>query len=150
MSEWTFRLAEEKDAPMVAEWVKAGLANGLIDPNDVQAGLKKNNPTVLGFIAERDGKPIVFCPAYCQLAVAHLAFLPDSRAAEKMSALRTMLDGLMAFSVSMGLREIVTLTKSGYPIAEFARKRLGFVADPRELFKLDINMKLKRNPPPAD
>ena len=133
---YKFRLAEPADAPFFAKWAAE---NPQIDPADIDAGLQKNNPTSTTFAVENEkGEVVAFAPFYCQFALAHLGFNPDARAAEKMIALNTMLDGAMAFAVQFGIREIVTLSKPDYGVAKWATEH-GFDCDDRQQFKFDIN-----------
>ena len=135
MSEYTFRLADETDAPAIARWVTE---NNQIDPEDVQLGLKKNSPTAVYFIVECDGKPIVCAPLICVMHLCHLAFNPAARASEKLNAMQTLFDGVTAFAVQYGVRRIQTLTLPEYGVAKFALAH-DFVADDRTLLTLDIN-----------
>lgn len=140
MSEWTYRIAQPSDADVFSEWVRY---NPQIDPGDVQRTVQGNNPTCVFFVACCDGKPIAFAPLYIQLHLAHLAFSPDTRAAEKMKALDGLLESATAFAVSLGIREITTLTRESYPMGKVAI-RAGFEKDSRELFFFDINKLLPK------
>lgn len=136
MSGWKFRLAEPSDAEAFSKWIAE---NPDIDPMDIKAAKKTNNPTVLYFVVENPvGEAILFFPIYLQIAIAHLGFNPEARASEKLQAMQAALDGTSAFASSFGIREIVTLTKTGYGVAEWALKH-GFEAESRELYKFDIN-----------
>lgn len=135
MSEWAFRGAEPRDADAFAEWVET---NPLIDPKDVTAAAKKNQPTVLYFVAEKDGVPIAFAPVYLQLAVAHMAFDPDADGRDKLEAMQRLLNGTVMFATQFGIREIVTLSEENYPVARWAIKH-GFDVEPRQLLKFDLN-----------
>lgn len=146
MSVWSFRLAEPADAEAFACWVAE---NPQIDPADIQAGLKKNNPTAVMFVVEKDGKVVSFAPLYCQMALAHLGFNPEALGSDRLESLNVMLDGVMAFAVQFGVREIVTLTDRKYPIAKWAEFK-GFVPDGRQLFKFDINSVLKQAEPEVE
>ena len=133
---WKFRLAVPDDAEAFTQWT---LANPQIDQKDIQAAKKDNNPTVLFFAVENaEGKVITFTPVYLQLAVAHLVFNPDAAGREYLTAMQVMLNGLASFSVGMGVREIVTLSKEDYGVAKWAVKH-GFELEPRQVFKFDIN-----------
>ncbi len=83
MSEWSFRGAEPADAEAFAKWVEA---NPQIEPSDIDAAAKKNQPTVLYFTVEKDGVPIAFAPVYLQIALAHLGFNPDADGKDKLEA----------------------------------------------------------------
>lgn len=136
---WNFRLAKPEDAESFAKWVTE---NPLIDRGDIQAGLSQNNPTALVFVAEKDGQAVAFVPVYAQLAIAHLGFQPEARAAEKLKALAVLLDGIAAFAYQMGIRELVTLSKKDYSVAKWAESK-GFEPDSREQFKLNLKTYLK-------
>jgi hypothetical protein len=135
MSEWVFRGAEPRDADAFAKWVEN---NSLIDPKDVTAAAKKNQPTVLYFVVEKDGVPVAFAPVYVQLAVAHMAFDPDAAGRDKLEAMQRLLNGTAAFANEFGIREIVTLSQENYPVARWALKH-GFDLEPRQLLKFDLN-----------
>lgn len=137
MSEsYTFRLAEPNDAPAFEAWIAD---NPQIDPKDLEAGMKRNNPTVLTFaVCDPSGKVILFAPVYAVMNLAYIAMNPEARASEKMQALATLLDGAAAFAVQFGVREINTLTRSDYGVAKWALAH-GFEVDARELFRCDLN-----------
>lgn len=136
MSEVKFRLAEPRDAESFKSWV---LASPEIDPKDIKAASKKQNPSVLYFVAESpEGKVVAFAPVYVQYALAHLAFNPGANGAERRQAMETLLNGVMAFAVQDGVREIVTLSKEEYPVAQWGMKH-GFELEPRQVLKFDIN-----------
>ena len=140
MSEYKFRLAEERDAPAIAKWVAE---NTQIDAKDIQLGLKKNSPTAVYFVVDRDGVSIAFAPFVCVMHLCHLGFNPDSRASEKMKAMQMLLDGATAFAVQYGVTEINTLTRDTYAMGKWALAH-GFEKDNRELFRLDINKLLPK------
>ena len=133
---YTFRLAVPDDATAFAAWAAE---NPQIDPKDLEAGLKRTNPTVVTFaVCDAGGKVILFAPVYAVMNLAFIGFNPEARASEKVRALETLLNGAAAFAVQFGVREINTLTKTGYGVAKWAAAN-GFVADDRELFRYDIN-----------
>jgi len=134
MSEYTFRLAEAKDAPAISQWVSE---NNQIDPKDKQLGFTQTSPMAVYFIVERDGKLIAYAPLLFVLHLCHLAFAPDSRASERMHAMQTLLDGAKEFAVEAGVHRIQTLTLPDYGVAKWALDH-GFVADDRVLLTLDI------------
>lgn len=139
-TQWGFRLAEPADALAFSKW---SAENPQIEPKDLLATLKKNNPTTVFFVVTKDGVPISFAPIYCQMALAYLGFNPESEGKDKLKSLEVMIDGVSAFAVGMGVREIVTLSKEEYGIAQWAVKH-DFDLEPRQLFKLDINKILKQ------
>ena len=135
MSEMIFRLSEPADAPAFSKWAAQ---NPQIEQRDLIATLKAKNPTCLFFVVEEDGVPTLFAPCYCQMALAHLAFNPDADGKQKLRALNTVLNGVMAFAVQYGMREITTLTKKEYGVAKWALAN-GFEEEDRQLYKFDIN-----------
>ena len=139
MSIGRFRVAEPADAEAFTDWT---MGSRLIDPRDAQAGLKKNNPTAVCFAVENDkGEVIAFAPVYCAAMLGHLAFNPRARASERLKALEVLKDGLMAFFVQFGIREIVTKSKAEYGVAQWALKH-GFELDNRNLLTLDLNKEM--------
>ena len=135
MSEWKFRLAEPADAEAFIQWRHA---NPQIDLADTLAAQKKNNPTVVIFAVEKDGVVQAFAPLYAQMVLAHLVFNPDAAGRDKLKAMKALINGVSAFAVQYGVREIVTLSKEEYPVAQWAMKH-GFDMEPRQIFKLDLN-----------
>jgi len=135
MSEVKFRLAEPADAEAFKSWV---LASPEIDPQDIKAASKKQNPSVLYFVAESpEGKVVAFAPVYVQYALAHLAFNPEADGGERRQAMETLLNGVMAFAVQDGVREIVTKSLPEYGVAQWGLAH-GFEMDARRLFVFDI------------
>jgi len=136
MSMSKFRLAEAKDAESFAKWVTE---NPQISPEDLEAGKKKNNPTVVFFAVEDEtGKVVCFAPFYAQMTLAYLGFNPDSDAAERKEALTWMLNGAMAWAVQYNVHEITTVSQEHYPVARWALNN-GLELEPRQLLKFDIN-----------
>lgn len=135
MSEWNFRLAQPADAEAFAKWVAE---NEHIDDADKIAATHDKNPTVLWFVAEKNGAPVGFAPVYLQATVPHLGFDPASSAEDRKAAMQVLMDGVSAFMVQYGVREITTLSKDRYPIARWALQN-GFDQDARQVFKLDLN-----------
>lgn len=138
MSGWNFRLAEPADAPAFSKWVAE---NEHIDDADKLAATHDQNPTVLWFVAEKDGKPVGFAPVYLQGKVPHLGFDPESSADDRKAAMTVLMDGVSAFMVQYGVREIMTLSKERYPIARWALQN-GFDQDTRQVFTLDLNKQM--------
>jgi hypothetical protein len=139
MSEWKFRLAEPADAADFSKWAAE---NTQVDPKDLWAGTKKKNPTVIFYAVEKDGVVVAFAPVYLQLTVAHLGFNPAAEGKDKLRALQMLTDGVSAIGVQYGIREITTLSKEDYPVAQWAIKH-GFELEPRQLLKLDMNKVLE-------
>jgi len=132
---WSFRLAQPEDAQAFANWAAH---NPQIDSADLEAGMAKTNPTVLTFVAEKDGVPVVFAPVYLTATLAHLAFSPEVEGMDRLRALNVLKDGVAAFMVQHGIREIQTKTIEGYPVAQWALKH-GFEVDGRQTLTLDLN-----------
>jgi len=139
MSEWTFRLAQPTDAEAFSKWTGE---NTQIDDADKLAATKKNNPTVLWFAVEKDGVVQVFAPFYLQMAMPHLGFNPEAEWRDRLQGMQTLIDGMSAFAVQYGIREIITLSNEDYPVAQWAVKH-GFDLEPRQLLKLDLNKTLE-------
>lgn len=133
---WKLRLAEPADAEAFTRWT---LSNPQIDPKDIEAAKKENNPTVLVFAVENaEGIVVTFAPVYLQAILAHLVFNPDADGKDHLNAMQMLLNGVAAFEVGLGVREIVTLSKAEYGVAKWAVKH-GFEVEPRQVFKFDIN-----------
>lgn len=135
MSDWAFRMAEPSDAPAFSRWAAE---NRQIEAKDIWAGTKKKNPTVLVFAITKDGIPVAFAPVYLQFTVAHLAFDPEANERDKLRSLHMLTDGVSALAVQYGIREITTLSKEEYPVAQWAMKN-GFELESRQLLKMDLN-----------
>ena len=138
MPDWKFRLAEPADAEAFSVWASQ---NPQIDPKDLISGLKKTNPTVLTFAAEKDGVVVAFAPVFLSAVVAHLGFNPEARASEKLQALSVLKAGLEAFYVQYGIRSIETLSKPDYGVAKWAMKN-NFELQHRNLFVLNLNKEM--------
>jgi hypothetical protein len=138
MSEWNYRLAQPEDAEAFAQWAAT---NPQIDPKDLEAGMRKNNPTVLTVVAELDGVAVAFAPVYLSAVLAHLGFNPDADPKDKLKALDVLRDGTAALMVQFGIREITTLSKPEYGVAKWAVKH-NFEQEPRQLFRLDLNAQM--------
>jgi len=139
MAEWSFRLAEPTDAPAFAQWTAS---NPQIDPADIQAAQKAQNPTVLYFVVTKDGVPVAFAPVYVAAVLAHLGFDPLSSGKDRLKALGVLKDGVVAFMTQYGVREVQTLSKPDYGVAKWALAH-GFEMDGRNLFKLDVNREMQ-------
>lgn len=136
---WLFRLAEVSDAEAFSKWAAE---NPNIDQKDLIACLKVNNPTVIFFVAVNpEGKAVAFAPLYLQMTMGYLGFNPESRASEKLRAMQVLIDGTTAFAVQFGIREITTMSREGYGVADWAVNH-GFEFEPRQQLKLDINKQL--------
>lgn len=135
MSEWEFRLAGPDDAESFAKWTAE---NPEIDDADKLSGMKSQNPTVLFFAVTKDGIVQAFAPVYLQMNVAHLGFNPAAEGKDKLRALQVLTDGVSGFAVQFGIREITTLSREEYPVAQWAVKH-GFEVDGRQVLKLDLN-----------
>lgn len=136
MSKFDFRLATPEDAPAFAKWISESRN---IDPKDIKAGLKENNPTAVYFVVTKDDVPVLFAPCFCTMTLAHLGISQDAEPIDKAEAMEVLVDGLSAFAVQYGVRELITYTNSPeYPIAKWALNH-GFDLDERKTLRLDIN-----------
>jgi hypothetical protein len=135
-SGWKFRLAAPADAENFAKWVAM---NPLIEASDVVAAQKTANPTVIYFAVENpDGVVVTFAPVYVQALISHLGFNPDATPEDRKIALQFGLNGIIEFFALYGIREIVTLSKEGYPVGKWALSH-GFDLEPRQLLRLDMH-----------
>jgi len=141
MSNYTFRLAEEKDAELMTRWVAE---NPQISVDEAQAGTKENNPTVLYFIVDCDGVPVLFSPVYAQWTFAHLGIAPEASPEIRKYALQTLVDGVVAMAIQFGIRELTAFTQPEFPVAQYAVKQLGFEWESRHPIKLDIRKLLPK------
>lgn len=128
-----FRFANAEDAAPFAKWAAE---NPDIPTKDIAAALKENNPTATVLIVEDDeGRTILYVPIYCTVRIAYLGFNPAADARERISAMNKMLEAIKAFAANFGINQVDTLTKTGYPVAQWAEKH-GFNPEDRELFEL--------------
>lgn len=132
---WTFRLAVPDDAEAFSKWAAE---NPHIDTKDLLAGTKKQNPTVLFFVVEKDGVVQLFAPVYLQMMLAFLGFNPEVDGKDRLHAMTTLADGVSALAVQFGVRELMVMSKPEYPVAQWAVKH-DFDLEPRQAFKLDLN-----------
>lgn len=131
---WAFRFVEEGDADVFPAWVAD---NPQISRKDALECDKRRNPSNTFLIIERDGVPILFMPVYMVLRIGYLGFNPAAGSEERQQALEHMLRAVEAFALIYKIGTIDVLTKTGIPVAEWARAH-GFEQDPRELFKLEL------------
>jgi hypothetical protein len=134
---FTFRFAEAGDAESFTRWVAD---NPQIDRGDTLAATKEQNPTTTYLVVEHEGKPVMFLPAYLVMRIGYLGFDPETDAETRKGAMEFMLQALKALAETFHVSTIDVLTKSGYPVAEWARAH-GFDPDPRELFRLNLLQK---------
>ena len=132
---FTFRFAEPSDSERLSAWV-AG--NPQIDRGDVRAAGTKENPSSTYLVIEHDGQPVMFMPVYMVLRIGYLAFNPEADRETREAALEEMLKVVVAFAAIYKVATIDVLTRSGIPVAEWARAH-GFNPDPRELFSLNLS-----------
>jgi len=135
---WVFRLAVAEDAPEFSKWAAE---NPQIAQKDLLQGMKATNPTVVTFVAEHDGKAILFAPVYMMAMLAHLGVNPEARAAEILQAMNVLKDGVSAFLVQYGIRSVGTLSLPDYGVAKWALAH-SFEMDKRNLFVLDLNREM--------
>lgn len=133
--EFTFRFAEPKDADSFALWVAE---NPQIDRSDVVTASVKENPSTTYLVIARDGEPVMFLPAFLVMRIGYLGFNPAADAETRKAAMELMLHKLQGLGALFSISTIDVLTKSGYPVAEWARAH-GFDPDSRELFKLNLS-----------
>ena len=131
----TFRFAEARDAEPFSKWASE---NRLIDRGDIKAATKEENPTTTYLVIERDGVPVLFMPVYLVMRIGYLGFNPDACSETRQLAMEQMLLAVKSFAALYQISTIDVLTKSAYPVAEWARQH-GFNPDPRELFKLNLS-----------
>lgn len=146
MDGWVFRLAQPADAEAFAKWASE---NPQIDPQDLIAGMGKNNPTVLFFVAEKDGVVQTFAPVYLAAMLAHLVFNPAADDKDKLRGLQMLTDGVAGLMVQFGIREVLTLSREEYPVAQWAVKH-DFELESRQIFKLDLNKVMARAEEPVN
>ena len=106
-----------EDAPAFSKWIAE---NTHIDEADKLAATRAMNPTVLWFVAEKNGVPVTFAPVYLQATVPHMGFNPETDAEDRKEGMQVLMDGVSAMMVQYGVREITTLSKARYPIARWA------------------------------
>jgi hypothetical protein len=134
MPKMTFRFAVPEDSEEFSRWV---VKNRLVDRGDIKAATKEENPTTTYFVIESDGVPVLFVPSYLVQRIGYLGFNPDADKETREAAMEMMLQVLKAFAAEHQIGQIDVLTKSAYPVAEWARAH-GFNPDPRELFTLKV------------
>lgn len=132
---WCFRFVGPGDAEIFPQWI-AG--NQQISWEDALAATKERNPSNTFLFIEHEGVPVLCLPAYLVMRIGYLCFNPQADKQERETAMEHMLKALRAFAMIYSIGTIDVLTKSGIPVAEWARAH-GFVQDPRELFKLELN-----------
>ncbi len=126
----TFRFATPADAPAFAEWAAK---NPEIPQKDLEASMKKNNPTATVLVVEENGVPLLFIPVYLTMRIAYLGFNPENTREQNLAALEAMLPIVQAFARIWHINEVDTLTKSDIPVAQWAAAH-GFEAEDRELY----------------
>jgi len=131
---FTFRFAQPSDTESFVKW---STENGKIPHKDIIAAMSANNPTVVFFVIEKDGVPVLFAPFYCQMVLAFLGFNPDARRKDRVDALESLKWVISQFAFDYGVREIAVNTSKDYPVGRWALKN-GFVPDGRELFKMRV------------
>jgi hypothetical protein len=128
----TFRFATAEDAPAFARWASE---NPDIPQKDLEASMKKNNPTATVLVVEQDGVPRMFLPVYLTLRIAYLGFNPENTPKQTVQALEAMLPIVQGFARIWHINEVDTLTRTGLPMARWADKH-GFAAEDRELYTM--------------
>jgi hypothetical protein len=146
MANWKFRIAEPADAEAFSVW---SATNPQIDQKDLLKATGTQNPTVVFFAVEKDGVVQAFAPVYLQMVLAHLGFNPEAEGKDKLRALQMLTDGVSAFAIQLGVREIMTLSKAKYPVAQWAVKH-DFEIEPRQALILDLNKMMAEIEVPAN
>jgi hypothetical protein len=141
-SKMSFRFATQDDAPAFAEWAAK---NPQIDPKDLVAGTKEQNPTTTYLVIEEDGIPRLFIPVFLTMRIAYLAFNPENTRDQNLAALEMMLPFVKGLAGTFHINEIDVLTKSTIPIAQWAQVH-NFKADDRELFSLSLEPPVVNSP----
>lgn len=129
-----FRWATAADTEKFTLWA---IKNRQIPVDDIKRAMKENNPTSTVLVVTLHDEPILFVPLYLVARIAFLGFNPESSAEQRLAAMEMMLLAVKAFAATWSISEINTLTKSGYPVAQWAESH-GFKAENRELFELVI------------
>jgi len=142
---WDCVLATPEMASDFVKWAQ----NPMIDPKDRADGTKKRNPTNLVFAITKDGHPVSFASVSAAVLLHFLVFAPESPAADRKHSMAMLTDAVSHFAVSMGIREILTLSKEKYKVAQHALKTLGFDLDTRQVLRLDLNKTLDSVAPVA-
>jgi hypothetical protein len=131
---FTFRFAQPSDAPAFVKW---STENGKIPHKDILASMSDNNPTAVFFVIEKDGVPVLFAPFYAQMILAYLGFNPEAGRKDRVDALESLKWVISQFAFDHGVHEITVQTSKDYPVGRWALKN-GFVAEPRETFKMRV------------
>lgn len=136
----TYRLAESRDAEAFTEWCGD---NPDIPEIDIAAA---QDDTALVLAFERDGIVLCYLPFYFlddgNIRIAFINFSPSLTTMDKARVLNVMLKTTTDLARKSKATTISTLTKEGYGIAEWAKKK-GFVAGTyegtRQVFSLGVN-----------
>ena len=127
---YTLRLAIPQDAKEFAGITIADLAARRVDMREVIAAKKATNPTVLTFVIEKDGVPVLFAPIYLVAMLAHMGFAPESSHSDRKEAMRALLDGVSAFMAENGVQELGALCPEGHPVKAWGVAN-GYTAEDR-------------------
>lgn len=139
------RFAKPEDAQAFSNWAAR---NPQISRDDILAASKAENPTTTFLVVEEDGEPVFFVPVFLTMRIGYLGFKPGSSKDTREAAMEKMLEFIRALAGLYSINTVDTLTRSGIPVAEWARAH-GFHADPRELFQLRVNNKVSPQEGPA-
>lgn len=129
-----FRWATAEDSEKFALWA---VKNKQIPIEDIKRAMKENNPTATVLVVTLNDEPVLFVPLYLTARIAFLGFRPESTAEDRLAAMEMMLLAIKAFAATWSIAEINTLTKSGYPVAQWASAH-DFSVEDRELFELRL------------
>jgi hypothetical protein len=129
----TFRLADEQDSEPFSNWIAASTQ---IPVQDVEDSLKEYNPTSITLVIQDSaGKVILFAPTFAVARLAFIGFNPEASPLERARGLSCILGATQEFWKTHGVTEIDTLTKTDYPIAEWAIRH-GFQLENRQILRL--------------
>ena len=123
------------DAEPFAQWAARNLR---IEHEDILQATKEQNPTTTFLVIEIEGVPVLSMPVYLAMRIGYLNFNPEAGREERELAMESMLGAVKVFARGYHIHRIETLTRSGIPVAEWARAH-GFTPEKRELFTLKID-----------
>ena len=127
---YALRLAIPQDAKAFADITAADILARRVDMREVVAAKKATNPTVLTFVVEKDGVPVVFAPIYLVAQLAHMGFAPESSYSDRKEAMKALLNGVSAFMAENGVMELGALCPEGHPVKAWGIAN-GYTADDR-------------------
>ena|SRR5438067_6305568 len=99
MNNYTVRLAAEKDAAQLTDWLN-NTPNNLFDPECF------TYPNLRVLVVEKDGEPIIYFPFDVIFQGGSLALKPGADKKHLAYGFRTLENALLALAVFYGIREI--------------------------------------------